>query len=239
MRFFAISCRSAEYVSSSAAGDLPETTCPSFQAMLNPSCRDTFIPCPALAEWVWQASPVMNTRGQRVPRSASSTSSKWSVSRWPTSYTECQATERTSRVYGVRMRLARSMISSMLVWRTRCSSSAGTSPRSTYMRTRCPPSRGMCRIEPCREEIAHLVRRSGKSVLASTSITPHAWLATSPSSFRPIARRTPERAPSQPMTYFAHTVRSSPARGPAVCFTRTTTGRSPSPCTSRPRNCTP
>ena len=31
------------------------------------SCIDTFIPWPAFALWVWQASPAMKTRGRRVP----------------------------------------------------------------------------------------------------------------------------------------------------------------------------
>ena len=50
--------------------------------MFQPSCIDTFMPCPAFAECVWQASPVTNTRGVRV---RSSTSSNLSVTRWPTS----------------------------------------------------------------------------------------------------------------------------------------------------------
>lgn len=68
-------------------------------------------------------------------------------------------------------------------------------------------------MEPFTELIAHLVRMSGKSVLASTSITPHAWLAPWPSSLRPMDLRTREAAPSQPNTYLARTVRSSPSRG--------------------------
>ena len=47
---------------------------------------------------------------------------------------------------------------------------------------------------------AHLQRMSGKSVTASTSITPQAWLAESPCSSRPIEVRTVLRAPSQPTT---------------------------------------
>ena len=43
------------------------------------------------------------------------------------------------------------------------------------MRNRKPPSRGMSRIEPCLDWMAHLVRMSGKSVSASTSMTPQAW----------------------------------------------------------------
>ena len=66
--------------------------------MLKPSCIDTFMPWPALALCVWQASPVMKTRGVRVPISSGSTSSKRSVRRWPTSYTLCQATFFTSSV---------------------------------------------------------------------------------------------------------------------------------------------
>ena len=66
--------------------------------MLKPSCMETFMPWPALALWVWQASPVMNTRGVRVPSWSGRTSSNRSVRRWPTSYTLCQATLRTSSV---------------------------------------------------------------------------------------------------------------------------------------------
>ena len=51
---------------------------------------DTFMPWPAFAVWVWQASPAMKTRGVRVATSASSTSSNLSVTRWPTRYTENQ-----------------------------------------------------------------------------------------------------------------------------------------------------
>ena len=40
---------------------------------------DTFMPWPALAVWVWQASPAMKTRGERVPTLSSSTSSNLSV----------------------------------------------------------------------------------------------------------------------------------------------------------------
>ena len=65
---------------------------------------------------------------------------------------------------------------------------------------------------PASALIAHLVRQSGKSVLTRTSITPHAWAANAPTCLRPIASRTPLRAPSHPTTYFARTVRSSPAR---------------------------
>ena len=83
MRFCATGWRSREYERSSDSGARPESTWPSFQEMLNPSCIDTFMPCPALAEWVWQASPVMKTRGVRS--SPSSTSSNRSVTRWPTS----------------------------------------------------------------------------------------------------------------------------------------------------------
>ncbi len=43
------------------------------------------------------------------------------------------------------------------------------------MRLRKPPSRGMSRMLPASEWIAHFVRLSGKSVSASTSITPQAW----------------------------------------------------------------
>ena len=80
---------------------------------------------------------------------------------------------------------------------------------------------------PAVELMAHLVRQSGKSVLTSTSITPQAWAANFPTCVRPIASRTPLRAPSEPTTYLARTVRSSPARSPATYFTRTSTGYSP------------
>ncbi|SLJ82876.1 Uncharacterised protein [Mycobacteroides abscessus subsp. abscessus] len=49
---------------------------------------------------------------------------------------------------------------------------------------------------------------SGKSVSASTSITPQAWLAWLPMNRRPMASRTRLRAPSQPITYLALTMRS-------------------------------
>ena len=89
MRFCAITWRSAEYVARSVSGLAPESTCPSFQPRFQPSCIDTFMPCPALALCVWQASPAMKTRGVRVPTSSSGTSSKRSVRRCPTSYTLC------------------------------------------------------------------------------------------------------------------------------------------------------
>ena len=50
------------------------------------------------------------------------------------------------------------------------------------------------------EWIAHFTRMSGKSVVTSTSMTPHDWFIGSPASSRPIAVRTPLRAPSQPTT---------------------------------------
>ncbi len=72
----------------------------SFQPRLKASCIDTFMPWPALALCVWQASPAMNTRGSRVGACSAGTSSKRSVTRWPTSYTENQAMSRTSSAYG-------------------------------------------------------------------------------------------------------------------------------------------
>ncbi len=48
--------------------------------------------------------------------------------------------------------------------------------------------------------ISDFSRMSGKSVFSRTSITPHALLAESPRSARPIAVRTVLRAPSQPTT---------------------------------------
>ena len=91
-------------------------------------------------------------------------------------------------------------------------------------------------MEPASDWIEHLVRMSGKSVTASTSITPHAWLAWSPAMWQPIAARTLLRAPSAPITYFARTVRRWPSRSPAVCTSVTVTGYSPSSATSRPSN---
>ena len=67
------------------------------------------------------------------------------------------------------------MIVSIGVLRTLPASSSATSPRSMYMRHRHPPSRGMCRMLPAWLEMAHLSRMSGKSLFASTSMTPHAW----------------------------------------------------------------
>src|SRR5262249_3570262 len=48
--------------------------------------------------------------------------------------------------------------------------------------------------------MADLMRISGKSVTARTSMTPHAWLAESPCNGSPRARRTALCAPSQPTT---------------------------------------
>ena len=59
--------------------------------------------------------------------------------------------------------------------------------------------------------ISTLKRTSGKSVTASTSITPQAWLAESPESSRPIDLRTLLRAPSQPTTKRAFTVSVLPS----------------------------
>ena len=60
---------------------------------------DTFMPWPALALCVWQASPAMKTLG-------SAASSNASQSRWPISYTDHHPTSFTSNSYGLRMRLA-------------------------------------------------------------------------------------------------------------------------------------
>ena len=84
------------------AARVPRSTAPSFQPRLKASAIDTFMPWPALALCVWQASPAMNTRGGR--RAAAS--SKRSQSRWPISYTDHQPTSFTSSVYGCRMRFA-------------------------------------------------------------------------------------------------------------------------------------
>ena len=64
---------------------LPPETDASFQPRLKLSCMDTFMPCPAFGLWVWQASPAMKTRGERVPTSSSGTSSNLSQSLWPIS----------------------------------------------------------------------------------------------------------------------------------------------------------
>ena len=69
------------------------------------SAIDTFIPWPAFALWVWQASPAMNTRGRRSSAPAG-TSSNLSQRRCPTSYTDHHPTSRTSSTYGWRIRLA-------------------------------------------------------------------------------------------------------------------------------------
>ncbi len=84
---------------------------------------------------------------------------------------------------------------------------------------------------PAAALIAHLMRQSGKSVSTSTSITPHAWRAAAPTCVRPIAWRTPLRAPSHPTTYRATIVRS-----PSAVRTRTSTS---SARTVSPRNSTP
>ncbi len=77
---------------------------------------------------------------------------------------------------------------------------------------------------PASEEIAHLVRMSGKSVFTSTSITPQAWFRESPRRVPPIAVRTWLRAPSQPTAYRARTTRSSPTPSPVVRRSVATTG---------------
>ena len=215
------------------SGLRPSSTWPSFQPMLKPSCIDTFMPWPAFALWVWHASPAMKTRGVRLPSCSGVTSSKRSVSRCPTSYTLCHATFLTSSVYGARISFAFAMICSIVVFRTAPLSSGATWPRSTYIRNRCPPSRGMSRMLPASDWMEHLVRMSGKSVTASTSMTPHAWLAWSPSMWQPIAARTLLRAPSAPRTYFARTTRSSPSWSPVVCASVTATGYSSSSSTVR------
>ena len=105
------------------------------------------------------------------------------------------------------------------------------------MRKRWPPSRGISRmLPPAPDWMAHLVRMSGKSVTARTSMTPQAWLAWSPARVQPIDSRTLLRAPSAPTTYLARTMRSWPSSGPEVWTRVTVTGYSPSPATSRLRN---
>jgi hypothetical protein len=69
--------------------------------------------------------------------------------------------------------------------------------------------------------IAALSRMSGKSVTASMSTTPQAWLAKSPCGTAPIASRTRLRAPSHPTTYLARTTFSEPLD---TSFNVTTTG---------------
>ena len=73
------------------------------------SAIETFIPWPALALWVWHASPAMKTRGSRVPTSSAGTSSNLSHSRCPMEYTAHQPTLFSSTVYGLRIRLATSI----------------------------------------------------------------------------------------------------------------------------------
>ena len=115
------------------------------------------------------------------------------------------------------------------------------------MRDRWPPSRGIRRIEPLDEWIAHLVRMSGKSVSASASMTPHAWFAASPVRVWPIALRTREPAPSAPTTYLARTWRVGPEAGSSRAFSSastvrrrvTSTGCSPSFVSSRVSNAQP
>ena len=87
---------------------MPRSTDASFQPRFQVSFIDTFMPWPALALCVWQASPAMNTRGNRLSISAAGTSSNLSQSRWPISYTAHQPTSLTSIVYGCRIRFATS-----------------------------------------------------------------------------------------------------------------------------------
>ena len=68
-------------------------------------------------------------------------------------------------------------------------------------------------LPPSWDWMAHLRRMSGKSVFASTSITPQAWLAWSPAMVQPIEARTLLRAPSAPTTYFARTAAAVSAEG--------------------------
>ena len=89
-------------------------------------------------------------------------------------------------------------------------------------------------MEPAAEWMMHLARMSGKVVVASTSITPQAWLAASPFMVQPMDLRTLERAPSQPTTYLARTVRWVAASGPAVRSRVTATGYSAHSSISRP-----
>jgi hypothetical protein len=93
-------------VCSSSGLAVPRRTAASFQPRFQVSLIDTFMPWPALALWVWHASPAMNTRGTRVAGSVTATSSNLSHSRWPISYTDHHPTSFTSRVYGCRIRLA-------------------------------------------------------------------------------------------------------------------------------------
>ena len=60
------------------------------------SAIDTFMPCPAFALCVWQASPAMNTRGSRPAVSSAGTSSNLSHRRWPIEYTDHQPTSLSS-----------------------------------------------------------------------------------------------------------------------------------------------
>ena len=91
-------------------------------------------------------------------------------------------------------------------------------------------------LPPVLDWIALFVRMSGKSVLASTSMTPHAWFADWPASVQPIALRTPLRAPSAPMTYLAWMTRSTSFWSPDVWASVTRTGCSASCVTSSALN---
>ncbi len=84
--------------------------------------------------------------------------------------------------------------------------------------------------------MAALSRMSGKSVTASMSTTPQAWLAKSPRGTAPMASRTRLRAPSQPTTYLARTVTSAPL---STWRSVATTGCSPADWTSSVTNSWP
>src|SRR3569833_1873135 len=56
IRCLAMRFRSSSYVDSTLRWRIRLHTRPSYQPRLYVSCIDTFIPCPALGEWVWTAS---------------------------------------------------------------------------------------------------------------------------------------------------------------------------------------
>ena len=84
----------SEYVRRSSGLATPLRTAASFQPRFHASAIETFMPWPALALCVWQASPAMNTRGGRSAPPARRRSA--SQRRWPISYTDHQPTSLIS-----------------------------------------------------------------------------------------------------------------------------------------------
>jgi hypothetical protein len=79
------------------------------------------------------------------------------------------------------------------------------------------------RLPSLADWIAVLMRMSGKSLMANTSMTPQAWFAESPNSARPSEPRTALRAPSQPATSRALTVSTRPSWAGSSRSSRTVT----------------